>query len=104
MRLLAGSPVSPADTGAASPLAGRVPAEAHCPSAGLVPYSTVTVVAVPRELTEPETVAVELVMAVAAPVLAVGGISSDIFPIAFAPRSLNHRLPSGPVVILSPSS
>ena len=79
-------------------LGASVPALAVDPSAGVVPYWNVTVVGAPNGSTDPDTVAVVLVIALAEPVLAVGGSSSETLPIAFAPRSLNHKFPSGPVV------
>ena len=96
-------PVKLAVTFDGSPLAGSVPAAAVDASAEVVPYWNVTVVGEPSGLIIPATVAVVSVTASAAPVVAVGGICNEIFPIATEPRSLNHRFPSGPDSRTSPS-
>ena len=71
--------------------AASVPAGAVEPRAELPPYSTVTVVAAPRGLTEPAMVAVCVPIDPAAPVLAVGASWTSARAIAFGvPLSTNH--------------
>ena len=104
MTVPAGSPVTvPATAPVVSP-AGSEPAAPVEPSAGVVPYWTVIVLAAPRALAVPSSCADDVVTFAAAPVVTVGGSCTSARTIAFGvPMSRNQRLPSGPETMLVPS-
>ena len=79
-------------------LAWAVTVPAVDPSFRLLPYWNLTLAFAPRGVTDPSRVAVPNESLLAEPVRTVGPSSSETLPIAFAPRSVNQRLPSGPVV------
>src|SRR5450755_890914 len=105
MTVRAGSLDNATVTVDAVPLAGSGAAVIVDPSAGVLPKSKATLVGEPNGSTDPDTVAVEPVTALAFPVLAVGASCNATLPSApwAVPSSVNHRFPSGPATISSAS-
>ncbi len=87
MTVPAGSPVSVAETAPATLSAASEPAAAVEPSAGVVPYWIVTVLAAPRPFALPLICAEDAVTFVAAPVVTVGGSCTSA-------RTIANGLPS----------